>query len=561
MSQTVSPSESSTLARLADQIIRAGAIYSMAADRKVYRAIALRDEWIIAVSEDPHGLDGLMSAGTQVIDEPGLTILPAFDDTHNHFILGAEDISLVQLDQARSISDVVELIRRRATQTPVGQWIRTSNAWHESNLAEGRLPTASELDQASQDHPIWVKRGGHVGVANSLALHMAGITRETPDPPGGIIKHFPDGTLTGELLEAPAWSLVENLIPPQSFAQLVQNLQQACQIYNAHGIGTVRDPIVSRDQMLVYQELRERGGLTVRCRPMHLIPQGSVAEQIADIQSLGVRSGFGDDLLKIWGLKAVMDGGAAAAALDQPYSNNPNFSGRVFWKSDDMVEVLNFAVRRGWRIGTHAIGDRAVRTLLDVYERVVKDNPRLKPGTLAIEHAFLADTTQRARAISMGIAITVQQPLLYALGAQILEGWGKERTNQIFPIRAWVEEGALVSAGTDSTGVGDPPFDPLLGVWGMVTRGTKHVGVQGAKYAIDRYTAVQLYTAASAELNWESDRRGTIQSQRLADLVAYRTDPMTCPIDELLSLRPTFTMVGGRAMYDAETLFDQEKRT
>jgi predicted amidohydrolase YtcJ len=561
MSQTVSLHEASTTARLADSVIRAGAIYSMSADRKVHRAIALRDEWIVAVSEDPHGLDGLITPQTRVIDESGLMILPAFDDTHNHFILGAEDISLVQIDQARSIADVVELLQQRAAHTPVGQWIRTSNAWHESNLAEGRLPTAHELDQASQDHPIWVKRGGHVGTANSLALHLAGITHETPDPPGGIIKHQPDGSLTGELLEAPAWSLVENLIPPQSFEQLVQNLQQACKIYNAHGIGTVRDPIVSRDQMLVYQALQERGGLTMRCRPMFLIPQGTVAEQIADIQSLGIRSGFGNDLLKIWGLKAVMDGGAAAAALDQPYSNNPNFSGRIFWKPDDMVEVLNFAVRRGWRVGTHAIGDRAVRTLLDVYERVVQDNPELKPGTLAIEHAFLADAAQRERAIHLGVAITVQQPLLYALGAQILEGWGKERANQIFPISSWIEEGAQVSAGTDSTGVGDPPFDPLLGVWGMVTRGTKHVGVQGAEYAIDRYTAVQLYTAASAELNWESDRRGTIQPRKLADLVAYRSDPMTCPIDELLSLRPIFTMVGGHAVYDTETLFDLEDKS
>ncbi len=259
MSQTISPHAiSPATARLADWVIRAGAIYSMAADRKVYRAIALRDEWIVAVSEDPHGLDALVSPDTRtrVIDEPGLTILPAFDDTHNHFILGAEDISLVQLDQVRSIAELIDMIHQRAAHTPSGQWIRTSNAWHESNLAEGRLPTAQELDQASQDHPIWVKRGGHVGVANSLALHIAGITRETPDPPGGIIKHFPDGALTGELLEAPAWSLVESLIPPQPFEQVVQNLQQACQIYHAHGIGTVRDPIVTRDEFLAYQLLQ-----------------------------------------------------------------------------------------------------------------------------------------------------------------------------------------------------------------------------------------------------------------------------------------------------------------
>ncbi len=137
MSQTVSPHAT---VHLADQLIRAGAIYSMATERKVYRAIALRDEWIVAVSEDPHGLDGLIAADTHVVDEPGLTILPAFDDTHNHFILGAENISLVQADQARSIAELIGLIRQRASQIPAGQWIRTSNAWNESNLAEGRLP-------------------------------------------------------------------------------------------------------------------------------------------------------------------------------------------------------------------------------------------------------------------------------------------------------------------------------------------------------------------------------------------------------------------------------------
>ncbi len=558
MSQTVSPREASATIRLADQVIRAGAIYSMAEGRKVYRSIALRNEWIVAVSEDPHGLDGLISAGTHVVDEPGMTIIPAFDDTHNHFINAADDISLVQVDQARSIADVVELIRQQAVQTPAGQWVRTSNAWHESNLAEGRLPTAPELDQASQDHPIWVKRGGHVGVANSLALKLAGITRETQDPPGGIIKRFPDGTPTGELLENPAWSLVEHIIPPQPFELLVQNLHQACLEYNAYGIGTVRDPIVTRDQMLVYQALWERGGMTLRCRPMFLIPRGSNADRIADIMSLGVRSGFGDDLLKIWGLKAVMDGGAAGAALDQPYEDEPNFAGNLFWKTDELVEVANFAVRRGWRIGIHAIGDRAVRTTLDAFEQVVNDNPGLKPGTLVIEHAFLIDAVQRARAIRLGIGITVQQPLLYSLGQQLLTKWGKERTGQLIPIRAWLEEGALVSAGTDSTGTGAPSYDPMLNIWGMVTRRTKHVGIQGPEYAVDQYTAVQLYTAASAQLNWESERRGTVQPRRLADLVAYHTDPITCPVDQLLSLRPVFTMVGGQAVYDPESMLSEQ---
>ena len=202
----------------------------------------------------------------------------------------------------------------------------------------------------------------------------------------------------------------------------------------------------------------------------------------------------------------------------------------------------------------HAIGDRAVRSVLDAYEQVITDNPGLKPGTLVIEHAFLADATQRARASRLGVGITVQQPLLYEQGAQLLAGWGKERTGQILPIRSWAEAGVQVSAGSDS-----PPtsFDPMQALWGMVTRGTKQIGIQGPEQAIDQYTAMQLYTAASAELNWESERRGTIQPRRLADLMAYRTDPITCPVDQLLGLRPVFTLVGGRAVYVPESMFSK----
>jgi predicted amidohydrolase YtcJ len=537
---------------LADHLIRAGAIYAMTPERAVFRAVAVRAEGIVAVSEDPHGLDWLVSADTRVVDDPRLSVIPAFDDTHNHLILAAADLSAVPADQAHSVAEMVALIRERAAQTPPDTWIRTSTAWDESNLVEKRLPTGAELDQATQAHPVWVQRGGHVGVANTLALQRAGITRETPDPPHGTIKRGPDGTPTGELASGPAMSLVSRLIPPLPFEQQVQGLRRACALHNARGIGTVRDPIVTREQLLIYQALWERGELTVRGRPMVQIAQGSVAEQCADIASLGMRSGFGDDWLRLWGLKTLMDGGPAAAALDQPYADSPGYAGTPFWQVGDLVAVASFAVDRGWRIGIHAIGDRAVRTVLDAYEQVVTAHPGLKPGTLVIEHAFLADATQRARAIRLGVGITVQHPLLYAQGAALVAKWGAERARHILPIGAWVAEGAQVSAGSDAP---PSPFDPLLSVWGMVTRGTQHAGIQGPEYAVDRTTAIALYTEGSAELHWERARRGSIQPARLADLVGYRSDPLTCPVDELLSLRPTFTMVGGRAVYDPEALF------
>jgi predicted amidohydrolase YtcJ len=554
MSQSITPREVSTTVRLADEVIRAGAIYSMSAGRNVYRAIALRDEWIVAVSEDPHGLDGLITSGTHVVDEPGITLIPAFFDTHNHFIITARNIGKVPVDQAHSIAELVELIRQQAARTSPGQWIQSVDAWHESNLAEGRLPTALELDQATLDHPVWVKRGGHIGVANSLALKLANITRDTPDPKGATIKRFPDGTPNGILLEAAAWQLVSQLIPPLPTEQLAENLRQACMVYNSLGIGAVRDPIVSRDEFLAYQLLRERGELTVRCQVMFLMPRGPVDSIIADIASLGVRSGFGDDWLRVWGLKTHMDGGAEGAALDQPYIDAPTYSGNLYWKVDDLVEVANYAVRRGWKIGTHAAGDRAVRTLLDAYMRIIAENPGIKQGTLVMEHGMLAYDDQRARAIKLGIPITVEQSVVNALSAEFLARWGEERLRQLVPIRAWLEEGAQISAATDyPAGL----YDPMLSIWGMVTRRTRKAGIQGPENAVDQYTAVQLYTSAGAQLIGEGDRRGTLQAGYLGDLTAFRTNPITCQIDELPTLRPIFTMVGGRAVFDPESMLSK----
>lgn len=536
---------------LADLVIRAGAIYSMSADRKCFRSLAIRDEWIVAASEDSHGLDTLISTGTRVLDDPELTLLPAFEDTHNHFILAAQNGLLVPVDQAHTLAEFVELIRQQAAKMPKGEWIRTSDAWHETKLQEGRLPTAQELDAATPDHPVLVRRGGHVVIANSLALHLGGITRDTPDPEGGTIVRSADGTPTGVLIEGPAHEPVSKLVPPATFAQMAEGLKQACQTYHAYGIGAVRDPLVTREQMRIYQALWERGELTVRSRILLAAGFGPAksSELIAQIDGLGVRSGFGDDLLKIWGLKFGLDGGAEGAALDEPYINRPQFHGHLLWAPEDLFQVANFAVRQGWRIGTHVVGDRAVRTVLDVYEHIIQENPDLRPGTLVLEHAFLANAEQRARAIRLGVPVTIQHPLLYTLAPVLLKGWGEERTREVMPVRAWLEEGAQVSAGTDYP---VSSYNPLLSIWGMVTRGTQQAGVQGPEYAIDQYTAVRLYTAAGAELNRESQRRGTLQARKLADLVAFRTDPITCPVDALADLRPVLTMVGGRVVYDPE---------
>jgi predicted amidohydrolase YtcJ len=442
----------------------------MAADRATYRALAVHNEWIVAVSTDPHGLDDLITAGTHVLDDPTLTLLPPFCDTHLHLLEAARNFTMVPVDQAHTLAEFLALIRERAAQTPSGEWIRTTNGWNEADLAEERLPTAAELNTATNQHPVLVRRGGHTGVANSLALQLAGITKDTPNPPGGTYGRLPDGTPDGRV-EGWGVYVVAGLIPPVSFEEQVAGLQRACQVFNALGVGAVREPLILRDELLIYQAAWERGLLSLRCHPMVLVtPSGTVAERIAQIEGLDVRSGFGDAWLRLWGLKFVMDGGAEGAALEAPYASNPATSGHLNWDPEEMVAVVSAAVRRGWRIGTHAAGDRATRTVLDVYERVLQANPDLPVGTLVLEHALLAPPEQRARAIRLGIPITVQHPLLYTLGMQMVTLWGAERANAALPVRSWLREGATLSTGTDYPAGG---YDAARALWGLVTRETQ----------------------------------------------------------------------------------------
>ena len=537
--------------RLIDLLIRAGTIYPMTREGDTAGCIAIRDDRIVAVDAHRNALDHLITAGTKVIDDPDLTLMPAFNDTHCHLIQAGRNMLWVELDKAQTISEVIHLVKARAEITPPGEWIFSANNWHEDQLAEKRLPYATELDEATTQHPVVLKRGGHLAIVNSFALKLGGVTSDTPDPRGGTIGRLPDGSLSGLLIEAPARLLVERLAPPLSFDQQVQGLARATAIFAARGIGSVRDPLVTPDEMLVYQDAWQKGMLSLRCQTALALYSQSKSERIAMMKGWGVSSGFGDDLLKIWGLKFVLDGGAEAAALEQPYSDNPGFSGHLQWQVDEMVEMFNASVRRGWKIATHAVGDRAVRTLLDAYEQVLHDNPGLPSGSLVLEHAFLADKVQRARAIRAGIPVTVQHPLLYALGAELLRKWGPQRTREIMPVKAWMDEGAILAAGSDYP-VG--PWDPLQSIWGLVTRGTRGAGIQGPEYAIDRYNAIRLYTSAAAELTGDGGRLGKLTEGQFADLTAFRKNPFKCSDDELLDMSPTFTMVGGRIVYGQEAI-------
>jgi predicted amidohydrolase YtcJ len=529
-----------------DRLIRAGAIHSMTGER--YRSVGLRGQEIVAVSTEPDDLDDLVGSATVVTDGPDLTVLPAFSDSHEHLMEASRNTLLVPVDRARSVAEFTSLVRDAARDLPPGAWVLTSMGWHESNLAENRLPTGAELDAAAPDHPVLSRRGGHLAVASTAALRAAGIGADTPNLRGGTIGRLADGSPSG-LLEGAAVYQVAAFAPPPTRDDLVKGLRRCSADYAALGVGSIREAMINLDELLAYQDAADRELLSVRVRPMIRVgAELSAGDAIAFVRGLGARSGFGDDRLRLWGLKCVMDGGVEGAALEQPYTDDPRNSGHLNWEPDALKAVCVEAVRRGWRIGTHAAGDRALRVLLDVYEAVVAEVGQVAPGTLIIEHGLLSDSTQRARAVRGGFGITVQHALLWNMGSEMLQTWGPERTSRVNPLDEWIAAGAELAAGTDIV----RPFNPMTNVWGMATRGTKAAGVQGAEHAIPVAKALELYTMGTARLDGEADRRGSVAPGKLADLVGYPLDPLAVEPDRLAELTPTFTIVGGRTVHDPE---------
>ncbi len=534
----------------ADVILACRTVHTFSdVDREV-TAVAIRDGIIVGTATDVDELKSFEGPLTRTVADSDLVLMPAFFDTHNHLFWTSQDDAHVDVSGAESVDEIVALLRERALRTHPGHWVVGRRQWHESTIVEQRLPTAAELDRASVDHPIFLPRGGHVGVANYRALAMAGITADTPDPAGGTVLRDSTGRPLGSLIEFPAVAPVAALLPKLGRDDLIDALERTCLRYNSRGIGAVRDPGVDDDDIDVYRALHDRGGLSLRARPMlRLDPSSGVDANLEMMRRFRARPGEGDDMLRVEGIKLFADGGVEGGWLSEPYLNAPDYCGHAFFDTDELQVLVQSAVQVGWKVGCHAVGDKAVRMVIDVYERVIATNGPLAPGTLVIEHAFFADAETRRRVIAAGVRITVQHPLLYALAGNMLTHWGSERTARVMPVAEWLADGAEIAAGSDCNVA---PFDPLLSVWGFATRGTKMAGTQGAESAIDRKTAFRLYTADAARLTGEQGRRGCLTVGQYADIVAFRDDPLTCDVDQLPGLEPVFTMVDGKGRYDPE---------
>jgi predicted amidohydrolase YtcJ len=511
-------------------------------------AVALSSGRIQAVGSDVE-VCALAGPRTAEVDLGGRAVLPGFIDAHAHVWHIGHELAKVDLSRCDSIADVLNAIGERVRTTPAGEWIEVSGMWHESALAEDRFPTRRELDSVAPAHPVYLPRGTRFfAVANSRALQLAGIDERTPQPDGGEFQHDPaTGELTGLLLQPPAFNRVKQLLPRNAVSD-EDAILLGGRLFARTGVTSVVDPALGPDAMRAYQQLWAAGELRLRTNMITIldmsVPLSLSREQLlAKVQALGPSSGFGDDMLRLGAVKMFVDGFVETAWLKQPYANDPSFHGVQAVPADVLEQVVRAAGRNNWQVALHCVGDAAVDLALDAFEAANREKS-IRDQRWSLIHAVFVSPLAMQRARDLGVVVSAQQLLVYAFSASMLTCWGEPRMQHASPHRTWLDKGLVVAAGSDVV-----PFDPLIGIWSMVTRGTRASGIVGPDERVSRAEALRMYTRDAAYLTFEEELKGSIEPGKLADLVILGGDPLTCATDEIRSLPVHTTVLGGRITY------------
>ena len=537
-----------------DLILRNGKIVTVDRAFSIAQAVAIKGNTILAVGSNAT-IGGLAGKATRTIDLKGATVIPGLRDSHLHALSIARDIFNVALEDARTLAAVNAALAKRVAATKPGDWVIASSGWHEGQIAEGRMPTRQELDAISPQNPVFIPRGGHVAVANSLALKLAGISKDTVDPKGGVIVRDANGKPTGFLIESPAMNLVRKLLPPVTRERLIDGLKQSGSMLSALGITSTTEPGATPDDIAAYMELWKNKELKQRLRIMQW------GFSLADVKARSsvLAPNFGDDWLRIGGFKTLFDGGIEGAYMYDKYNvvegeqTDPNFHGKLLLPAggeDEALEMFMLAAERGWQYQVHAVGDATVDKLVGLYEKVAEKYP-IGKMRWAILHAMLAKPEALDRIRALGIRVTVQDQSV-RLANNCLRYWGEQRAGYCTPVKSIISRGIPTGGGTDAPVA---HWNPYVSLWWMVTRKVeikgKITGPLGPDERISRQEALRLYTMGSADVDFVEDKLGSIEPGKLADLAVLSDDYLTIPEDRIRDLHCTMTVLDGAVVYQA----------
>ena len=527
----------------ASLVITDARIWTGVEDKPWAEAIASRGDTILSVGS-ADSIAPFIGDQTEVISIPGTMLVPGFIDSHLHFIEGGSALASVQLRDAATPEEFTRRIADYAQNIEPGEWI-TGGTWDHENWG-GTLPLRDWIDEVTPENPVWVYRlDGHMALANSVALELAGVDAQTPDIDGGEIVRDADGLPTG-LLKDNAMSYVNNTVPPSGEARLDREVQAAMRYVASNGVTSVHD-MAGFESLAAYRRAKNRGEMTTRI--YSVVP----LQQWQRLRDEVAANGTGDEWLRIGGLKDFMDGslGSHTAAFFEPYSDAPDDRGFLVNEPDDLRERIKGADDAGLHVIVHAIGDRAIRDLLDIY-REVADQHGPRDRRFRIEHAQHIHPDDISRFASQGVIAAMQPYHAIDDGRWAEKVIGAERAQTTYAFRSLIRGGAHVAFGSDWYVA---PATPLEGIYAAVTRRTldgQHPEGWVPEQKITVEEALRAYTSEAAYASFEEDIKGTLRPGMLADFVLVDRDLTAIPPEEIRDARVLRTVVGGKVVYTAD---------
>ncbi|MDY7225431.1 amidohydrolase [Hyalangium rubrum] len=539
----------------ADLILHHGKVVTLDAENRIASAIAIRDGNVLAVGSDAE-VERYRTGETQVIDLGGRTVIPGLNDSHIHVIRGGLNYNLeLRWEGVPSLAKALELVRLQADRTPAGQWVRVVGGWSEFQFAERRLPTVAELNAAAPKTPVFVLYLYGKALLNQEALRVLGITKDTPNPPGGVIERDAQGNPTGMLVAKPdAFILYSTLgrLPKLSPEEQVNSTRQFMRELNRLGVTSTIDAGGGGqnfpDDYAVGTELAKRGELTLRIA-YYLFAQKR-GQELQDYQrwSTMTRPGTNADLLRPNGYE--MEGAGEnvlweAADFENFLEPRPDLQAGMEPK---LEEILSLFAEKGWPFRIHATYDESISRILDVIERV-KEKRGLENLRFIIDHAETISERNLARVAKLGGGIAVQDRMAFQ-GEHFITRYGKEAASHTPPVKRMLELGIPVGLGTDATRVSS--YNLWLSLHWLVSGKTLGGTALNAPEArLDRVTALRLATVGSAWFSGEEKLKGTLEPGRYADLAVLSGDYLSVPEDDIKSLESVLTVVGGKVVFAA----------
>jgi predicted amidohydrolase YtcJ len=531
-----------------DQILFNARIHTMDRLRPYASALAITGDRIMAVGDD--SLRALASAATKVIDLGGRTVTPGLIDAHLHFLAYGLSLREIDLMNVPSREAALERIAARAAVTPAGQWL-SGRGWDQVLWSDPVFPKAAQLDAVTPNHPAFLRRKcGHAGWANSLALKLAGITRDTPDPDGGAIERDPvTGEPTGILLER-AMELVFRLQAISTDAEAVDAVRVAMQRAHSLGITGIHN-MEAAPALRAFQELRRRGEWKLRV--LQQIPEVDMDAAI----ELGIQSGYGDEWIRFGAVKIFADGslGARSALMVEPYEGEPHNRGIAVSTAEHLQRQVMKAAQAGLAVHIHAIGDQANRNVLDAIEATRRGGVGLHLRH-RIEHAQVLHPADLPRFAALQV-IPSMQPIHCTQDIVLADRHWGARSRLAYAWSSLLSSGAMLAFGSDAP-VETP--DVLQGIYAAVTRrrADGYPGPEGwwPEESVSVQEALYAYTLGAAFAGGEEAIKGSLTPGKLADLTVLDRDIFTVAPAELLETRVTATMVGGEFVYGLAGMVD-----